>query len=282
MHPDSFSMTQDLTPLRCRPARTPKTAATLALLLGTLLGLPSAGHAAAPAAQATPTLSLAEQMRAMLGKPAAGNAPVAPAGAGAGKGTDLAAGGSAGTGADQGAGPVSTAAPAQAAAPLLVEGPAQLRQSASELAQRFPAAQRGAMSKAFEESFAFWQKLEAQLGLAPNDLAAGVAAFIAGNYTAFTQQQVADEHFKTLVRQMQGLLGRNAGLQQAGPAQRRAMYEQLAMVGTFMVVYREQLRLKPNPAEELNFRNTARTNLETALGVGVERLQIGAQGLEIR
>ncbi len=281
MHPHSFSLTQDLTPPRHRPARTPKAAAaTLVLVAATLLGLPSAGNAAAPAAQATPTLSLAEQMRAMLGKPAAGNAPGTPAGAG--KGAGPLAGGSAGTGAGQGTAPLFTAAPAQAAAPLLVEGPAQLRQSATELAQRFPAAQRGAMSKAFEESFAFWQKLETQLGLASNDLAAGVAAFIAGNYAAFTQQQVADEHFKTLVRQMQGLLGQNAGIQQASPAQRRAMYEQLAMVGTFMVVYREQLRLKPNPAEEVHFRNTARANLETALGVGVERLQIGAQGLEIR
>jgi len=228
-------------------------------------------------AQPSPSLSLAEQMRAMLGKPATGattGSPTAPA-AGTAAVTPPAA-------AAPAAQPPAAQPPAPGTGPLRAEGPPQLRQSAAALAQPFPAAQRAAMSKAFEESFGFWQKLETQLGLAPDDLAAGVAAFIAGNYAAFMQQQVSDEQFKALVRQMQGLLSRNAGIRQAGAAQRRALYEQMAMVGTFMVVYREQLKARPNAAEELNFRNTAKANLEAALGVGVERLLIGAQGLEIR
>jgi hypothetical protein len=60
------------------------------------------------------------------------------------------------------------------------------------------------------------------------------------------------------------------------------MYEQLAMVGSFMAAYREQLRLKPNPGEETNFRNAAKANLEASLGLAVERLQIGPQGLVVR
>lgn len=212
-------------------------------------------------AQVAPSVSLAEQMRGMLGKPAAGAA--APAFSPA---------------------PAVTSASALAAlnAPIVVNGPSQVRQSASELAQRFPAAHRSAMTKAYEESFVFWQKLETQLGLTPNDVAAGVAAFIAGNYSAFMQQQVPDENFKSLVLQMQGLLKQNAGFTQSSPAAKRAMFEQLAMVGTFMVVYREHLNQKPNPNEEVNFRNAAKANLEAALGLGVERIQIGPQGLVAR
>lgn len=221
--------------------------------------------AAAPAfAQVAPSISLAEQMRGMLGKPAAGGAATA----------------------------APTFAPAPAAngganlgpfnAPIVVDGPPQVRQSAAELAQRFPAAHRGAMTKAYEESFVFWQKLETQLGLTPNDVAAGVAAFIAGNYAAFMQQQVADEDFKSLVLQMQSLLARNPSFAQSSPTAKRAMFEQLAMVGTFMVVYREHLNRKPNPNEEVNFRNAAKANLEAALGLAVERIQIGRQGLVAR
>lgn len=202
-------------------------------------------------AQVAPSLSLAEQMRAMVGQPPATTSTAA------------------------------TMAPA-GAAPIVVAGPPQLRQSATELAQRFPAAQRAQMVKVFEESFAFWQKLETQLGLTPNDVAAGVAAFIAGNYSAFMQQQVPDENFKALVQQMQGLLTRNAAFTQSSPAAKRAMFEQLAMVGTFMAVYREQLNQKPNPAEEVNFRNAAKANLEAGVGVAVERMQIGPQGLVVR
>ncbi|WP_457419865.1 DUF6683 family protein [Roseateles sp. P5_E7] len=206
--------------------------------------------AAAATAQVAPSLSLAEQMRSMIGKPpAAGTAAPAPAGG---------------------------------AAPLIASGPAQLRQSATELAQRFPAANRAAMTQAFEESFVFWQKLETQLGLTPNDVGAATAAFIAGNYAAFMQQPVPDDDFKALVLQMQGLLARNPAFTQSSPAARRAMFEQLAMVGTFMAVYREHLKAKPNASEELNFRNTAKANLEAGLGLAVERIQIGKQGLVAR
>lgn len=217
------------------------------------------------AAQIAPSVSLAEQMRGMLAKPAAGGgaAPAAPVFSPA---------------------PAVASASALAAlnAPIVVNGPSQVRQSATELAQRFPAAHRGAMTKAYEEAFIFWQKLETQLGLTPNDVAAGVAAFIAGNYTAFMQQAVPDEDFKSLVLQMQGMLKQNTGFTQSSPAAKRAMFEQLAMVGTFMVVYREHLNQKPNPNEEVNFRNAAKANLEAALGLGVERIQIGPQGLVAR
>ena len=220
------------------------------------------GAAGTATAQVAPSVSLAEQMRTMLGKPAAGGA-AAPAFSPA---------------------PAVTSASALAAlnSPLVVNGPVQVRQSATELAQRFPAAHRGAMTKAYEESFVFWQKLETQLGLTPNDVAAGVAAFIAGNYAAFMQQHVADEDFKSLVLQMQGTLAQNPAFAQSSAAAKRAMFEQLAMVGTFMVVYREHLNRQPNPNEEVNFRNAAKANLEAALGLGVERIQIGRQGLVVR
>jgi hypothetical protein len=219
------------------------------LLRHCLLPLALAAAAGLASAQVAPTVSLAEQMRGMLGQPAA-----ATEGAGLGVFN----------------------------APIVVKGPVQVRQSATELAQRFPAPHRAAMTKAYEEAFGFWQKLEAQLGLVPNDVAAGVAAFIAGNYTAFMQQPVADEDFKSLVLQMQSLLARNPAFVQSSPAAKRAMFEQLAMVGTFMVVYREHLNRQPSPGEEVNFRNAAKANLEAGLGLPVERLQIGPQGLVVR
>lgn len=216
------------------------------------LALAALACAAGPMlAQVAPAVGLAEQMRAVLGKPATAFAP---------------SGGS--------LGPFN--------APIVADGPAQLHQSATELAQRFPAAHRGAMTKAYEESFLFWQKLETQLGLTPNDVAAGVAAFIAGNYAAFMQRQVPDEDFKSLVLQMQSLLARNAAFTQSSPAAKRAMFEQLAMVGTFMAVYREHLNSRPSPNEEINFRNSAKANLEAGLGLSIERIQIGPQGLVTR
>jgi hypothetical protein len=227
-----------------------------------VISMALAGTAGTAAAQVAPAISLAEQMRSMLGKPAAAGTAAAFSPA------PVVAAGATGLGSFD--------------APIVVAGPAQLQQSATELAQRFPAAHRTAMVKAYQESFLFWQKLETQLGLTPNDVAAAVAAFIAGNYAAFMQQQVPDEHFKSLVLQMQSLLARNAGFNQSSPAAKRAMFEQLVMVGTFMAVYREHLNGKPSPNEEVHFRNSAKANLEAALGLAVERIQIGPQGLVAR
>lgn len=230
--------------------------------------------ASTASAQVAPALSLAEQMRAMLGTPATGTA--APAGTPTAPTT-------AATPTPAPAFGTMTAAPlAVGSAPLVVNGPVQLRQSATELALRFPAQHRAAMTKAYEESFSFWQKLEGQLGLVPNDVGAAVAAFIAGNYAAFMQRQVPDADFKALVSQMQGLLSRNAAFMQSPPATKRAMYEQLAMVGTFMAVYREHLQNKPDAQQEVNFRNAAKANLEAGLGLAIERVQIGPQGLVAR
>ncbi|MCE4555469.1 DUF6683 family protein [Roseateles cellulosilyticus] len=225
--------------------------------------------AGAASAQVAPSLSLAEQMRGMLGTPA-GSSP-APAQSGQPKPAAAPAFGA------------TPAAPLVAGgAPVIANAPAQVHQSAVELAQRFPAQHRAAMTKAFEESFLFWQKLETQLGLTPNDVGAATAAFIAGNYAAFMQQQVPDADFKALVTQMQGLLARNAAFAQGSPALKRQMYEQLAMVGTFMAVYREQLARQPDANQEVNFRNAAKANLEAGLGLAIERIQIGPQGLVTR
>lgn len=91
-----------------------------------------------------------------------------------------------------------------------------------------------------------------------------------------------DEDFKSLVLQMQSLLARNPSFTQSTPAAKRAMFERLAMVGTFMAVYREHLNSLPNANEEVNFRNSAKANLEAALGLSIERIQIGRQGLVAR
>jgi hypothetical protein len=53
-------------------------------------------------------------------------------------------------------------------------------------------------------------------------------------------------------------------------------------VGTFMAVYREHLTRQPSPNEEVHFRNAAKANLEAGLGLAVERIQIGSQGLVMR
>ncbi len=167
-------------------------------------------------------------------------------------------------------GPVST---------VTAEGGARTAATARELAGRFPAVQRSQVEQAFVESFSAYQKIEAQFGLPRNDIAGAVAAFIAGNYMAYNDVDFPDENFRPLVDQMRGVLANNPVFAGTSSADKRQVYEQMAMVGTFMATARIAFKRNPNPQAERHFRDTARANLEQILKADPDRLRIGGQGL---
>ncbi|HSI59244.1 MAG TPA: DUF6683 family protein [Ideonella sp.] len=158
----------------------------------------------------------------------------------------------------------------------------QLGDNARQLATAFPAAQRSQMTDAYLQSFETYRKLEHKLGVPSNDVAGAMAAYIAGNYMALHNVEVPDAHFQRLVAQMREALGGQDSFVSASARQKRQMYEQLAMVGTFMAVARQAFLQNPNPASEQNFRNAARANLEAALKQPADGLRLGAQGLSLR
>jgi hypothetical protein len=175
----------------------------------------------------------------------------------------------------------AVARPKAAASSLLAAGPSQVAANAAQLAQVFPAAQREAMVDAYKQSFATYRQLEAKLGVPPDDVAGAVAAYIAGNYMALRNVEVPDEHFRHLVAQMRSTLADKPAFLSAPAHQKRLLYEQLAMVGTFMAVARQAFVKNPNPAAEQNFRDAAQANLEMVFKQPVDRLQITAQGMSL-
>lgn len=164
----------------------------------------------------------------------------------------------------------------------LAPASAQTGSSARQLAQAVPAPQREQMAQVYQQSFDTWRQLERKLGLPSNDVAGAIAAFIAGNYMAYRDVEVPDPAYLRLVAQVRGSLVESRGFARATPAQRRALYEQMAMVGTFMAVARLSFQQKPNPAAEQNFRDAAAANLEAALKVPAGQVRITDQGLTLQ
>jgi hypothetical protein len=175
-----------------------------------------------------------------------------------------------------------TRATASAAKPTLAQSASQVSANAQQLAAVFPVAQRAQVAQAYVQSFDAYRQLEAKLGIPANDVAGAVAAFIAGNYMAYRGVEVPDDHYKRLVAQMRGALAESRGFAAASPGDKRGLYEQMAMVGTFMAVARQAFVQNPNPGAEKNFRDSARANLETALKVPADRVRIGANGLSLQ
>ncbi|MBW8829738.1 MAG: hypothetical protein JF606_09965 [Burkholderiales bacterium] len=151
-----------------------------------------------------------------------------------------------------------------------------------ELAARYPAAQRTQIERAFNEAFIGYQKLEAQFGIPRNDVAGAVAAFIAGNYMAYRNADFPDKHFPLLVDQVRTVLASNPVFTRASAADKRQLYEQMAIIGTFMAVTNEAFKRNPNPESERNFRQTAQANLEQFLKSDADRLQISDLGMVIQ
>lgn len=151
------------------------------------------------------------------------------------------------------------------------------------LASRYPANQRARIEQAFGESLRSYQQIEARFGIPGNDVAGALAAFIAGSYMAYRDVDFPDRHFPVLVAQMRHVLANNAAFQHASAAEKRDVYEQMAIIGTFMAATREALkRQPPDPTVADNFRASARANLEQFLKTDADRVTVGEQGLVIR
>lgn len=163
----------------------------------------------------------------------------------------------------------------------LAEGTAQTEANARELAMAIPGAQREQMRQAYLQAFDTYRQLERKLKLPANDVAGSTAAFIAGNYMAFRDVDVPDPTFYRLVGQVRSALLQNRGYLKLSAAGKRQLYEQTAMVGTFMAVARLSFQQRPNPAAQRNFREAARNNLESTFKVPAEQVRIDEKGLHL-
>lgn len=158
---------------------------------------------------------------------------------------------------------------------------AKLQAHARELANFAPTAQREAVAQAYLQSFEGYLQLERKLGLPENDMANGLAAFIAGNYMALNQVEVPDAHFARLAGQLREAMPKNPGFQTMTAQAKRKLYEQSAMQGMFMALARLAFLKQPQAAAEQNYRAAARAALEAALQLPAEQIRIDAQGLHL-
>lgn len=163
----------------------------------------------------------------------------------------------------------------------LASGSSRVAANARQLAAVFPPAQREQMTQVYRQSFDTWRQLERKLGLPTNDVAGAVAAFVAGNYMAYRNVEVPDKDYLQLVDQMRTALTTSRAFAGASATDKRNLYEQMAMVGTFMAVARLSFQQQPNATAEKNFRDSAAANLEAALKMPADQVRITERGLTL-
>jgi hypothetical protein len=147
------------------------------------------------------------------------------------------------------------------------------------LARSYPRAARPKVEQFFGQTLEAYHKIESQFGLRHNDLAGALAAFVAGNYAAYRNEAFPDRLFKPLVQQMQDVLQSSGTLDKTSVTEKQELYENLAILGTYMLLTREALQKSPDDKVAANMKTAARGYLEQALKLDPDRMQLTEQGL---
>jgi hypothetical protein len=152
----------------------------------------------------------------------------------------------------------------------------------AKIAAAYPAERRAEVERVLNELLESYPKFERLFGIPPRDLAGAVATFVAGSYEAYRNTEVPDEDFKRLVVQVRGIVAANPEFRRAGEAEKREAYEQMAVLGLFMLGTRMALQQQPNAALTTGMQQAGREYLEQLLKTDPQRITISARGLEIR
>ncbi|KQW49664.1 MULTISPECIES: DUF6683 family protein [unclassified Roseateles] len=160
-------------------------------------------------------------------------------------------------------------------------GAPQVERNAAELAQAVPAAQRAKLEKIYAQLMPGYHQLEQKLGWPKDDVGGAIAAVVAGNYMAMTGTELSDESVAAAGHQLRNSASVQQMLAQLSPQDRRRLYEQCAMLGTFMALANKTTQQQPANVVA-NLRQSARENLRVILGSSADTVRFTSQGLQLR
>ena len=169
----------------------------------------------------------------------------------------------------------------QARRPQPPLGAPQIDRNAAELAQAAPAAQRAKLEKIYKDLMPGYRQLERTLGWPAEDVAGAIAALLAGNYMAMTGSELSDESVAAAGHQLRASASVQELLARLSAADRRRLYEQCAMLGTFMALAHKTAQQQPANVVA-NLKQSARENLRVVLGDAADTLRFTATGLQLR
>jgi hypothetical protein len=152
----------------------------------------------------------------------------------------------------------------------------------AQMAAALPAPERERARLAYQQMLDKHPELMRQLGVPAYDVAAALATFLAGVYIAYHDVDFPDRNFEPLYRQVRRILSAQPAFARASGAERREMYERLAILGTFLALTREGLKQRPDPAASERLRSAANDYSRHFLDADAERLRITEDGFALK
>jgi hypothetical protein len=152
----------------------------------------------------------------------------------------------------------------------------------ARMAALLPAAERAEAQRTYQEMLNRHPQLMKQLGVRSDDLASGVATFLAGSYMAFRDIDFPDHQFKPLYEQVRSIIAANPQFARAKLVERQEMFEQMVIIGTFLALKHQALRQRPDPQAAAAMKAAAKGYLEHFLKLDAERLRLTDRGMALQ
>lgn len=153
--------------------------------------------------------------------------------------------------------------------------------SVEAMAGLYPPSQQKDARAAFNQLLTAYPQIIKQLGAPENDLAVGMASFIAGNYSGYTNQPFPDDKFLPLVEQLRSSMSDDPNITAMSNDQKQQLNDILAAVGTLMAVAQLNLQHAPNDLLAKQMRQASQRNLSQTLGINAADLRFTDAGMII-
>lgn len=151
----------------------------------------------------------------------------------------------------------------------------------ARLAGHYPPTQRAQAQALFTDLLQRYASLEKQFAIPHGDAGGALAALVAGSWMGLHNATFPDQNFPPLVRQMRTALAAQPGLLESPAADRRDMYDQMAIIAMLLAGTQMGLQQQPDPATQARMREAAAGYLKTLFKVDPERIQLGPAGVTV-
>lgn len=145
----------------------------------------------------------------------------------------------------------------------------------------YPAAARAQARQGFQQLHAAYPQVARQLDLPLDDVASGLASFLAGSYMAYHNSSLDEAAVKPLAAQLRQALSAESSFARMSNADKQGMYDQLVMLGMMLAVTQSQQQQQPDARTVAELREIGKRFLEGLLRVDADRVRLTRAGLRI-
>lgn len=145
----------------------------------------------------------------------------------------------------------------------------------------YPEQERPQMRQVYQQLYNAYPQVARQIGVPTNDVASGLASFLAGSYMAYNNKNLSNDYVKPLANQFRNALASGGDMGRVSDADKQKLYDVLVMLGMLMATTQVQMQQQPDPRVMAQMRQLGKGFLEGLLKVDADRVRITSAGLRV-